>query len=89
MGPARQSWVVELVPPKLLPNAVALQNMSINVAAVLGPMMASILVLSMGLNSGILYLLVAALFVVVVPLTIMISGSGKATAAGPTQGDVR
>ncbi|MYF82213.1 MAG: MFS transporter, partial [Chloroflexi bacterium] len=50
MGPARQSWVVELVPPRLLPNAVALQNMSINVAAVLGPLAASILVLSMGLN---------------------------------------
>ena len=79
MGPARQSWLVELVPPKLLPNAIALQNMSINVAAVLGPMMASILVLSMGLNSGILYLLVASLFVVVVPLTTMIRGSGRAT----------
>ena len=79
MGPARQSWVVELVPPQLLPNAVALQNMSINIAAVLGPMMASILVLSMGLNSGILYLLVATLFVVVIPLTLMIRGSGAAT----------
>ena len=79
MGPARQSWVVELVPPRLLPNAVALQNMSINVAAVLGPMMASILVLSMGLNSGILYLLVATLFVIVLPLTLMIRGSGAAT----------
>ncbi|MXX32063.1 MAG: MFS transporter [Chloroflexi bacterium] len=79
MGPARQSWVVELVPPRLLPNAVALQNMSINVAAVLGPLAASILVLSMGLNSGVLYLLVAALFVVVVPLTLMIRGSGAAT----------
>ncbi len=79
MGPARQSWVVELVPPQLLPNAVALQQMSINIAAVIGPMMASVLVLSMGLDSGILYLLVAALFVVVVPLTTMISGSGRAT----------
>ena len=79
MGPSRQSWVVELVPPRLLPNAVALQNMSINVASVLGPMMASILVFSMGLNSGVLYLLVAALFVVVLPLTLMIRGSGAAT----------
>ena len=79
MGPARQSWVVELVPPRLLPNAVALQNMSINVAAVLGPMMASVLVLSMGLNSGILYLLVSGLFVIVLPLTLMIRGSGAAT----------
>ena len=79
MGPARQAWVVELVPPRLLPNAVALQQMSINFAAVLGPAMASVLVMSMGLNSGILYLLVAALFVVVVPLTTMIKAPGAAT----------
>ncbi len=79
MGPARQSWVVELVPPRLLPNAIAMQNMSINVAAVLGPMMASVLVLSMGVNSGILYLLVACLFVVVIPLTLWIRAGGAAT----------
>ena len=79
MGPARQSWVVELVPQRLLPNAVALQNMSINIAAVIGPALAAILVVSMGLNSGILYMLVAVPFVIVIPLTLMISGSGRAT----------
>ena len=79
MGPARQSWVVELVPHRLLPNAVALQNMSINIAAVVGPALAATLVVSMGLNSGVLYMLVAVPFVIVIPLTIMISGSGRAT----------
>ena len=79
MGPARQSWVVELVPHRLLPNAVALQNMSINIAAVIGPALAAILVVSMGLNSGILYMLVAVPFVIVIPLTLVISGSGRAT----------
>ena len=79
MGPARQSWVVELVPHRLLPNAVALQNMSINIAAVVGPALAASLVVSMGLNSGILYMLVAVPFVIVIPLTVMISGSGRAT----------
>ena len=79
MGPARQSWVVELVPHRLLPNAVALQNMSINIAAVIGPALAAALVVSMGLNSGILYMLVAVPFVIVIPLTLMISGSGRAT----------
>ncbi len=79
MGPARQSWVVELVPHRLLPNAVALQNMSINIAAVVGPALAATLVVSMGLNSGILYMLVALPFVIVVPLTLLISGSGRAT----------
>ena len=72
MGPARQSWVVELVPPQLLANAVALQQMSINIAAVLGPMMAAILVYTMGVDSGILYLLVATFFVVVIPLTLLL-----------------
>ena len=79
MGPARQSWVVELVPHRLLPNAVALQNMSINIAAVIGPALSAILVVSMGINSGILYMLVAVPFVIVIPLTVMISGSGRAT----------
>ena len=79
MGPARQSWVVELVPHRLLPNAVALQNMSINIAAVVGPALAATLVVSMGLNSGILYMLVAIPFVIVIPLTLWISGSGRAT----------
>ncbi len=79
MGPARQSWVVELVPHRLLPNAVALQNMSINIAAVVGPALSAILVVSMGLNSGILYMLVSVPFVIVIPLTLMISGSGRAT----------
>ena len=79
MGPARQSWVVELVPHRLLPNAVALQNMSINIAAVIGPALSAALVVSMGLNSGILYMLVAVPFVIVIPLTLMISGSGRAT----------
>ena len=35
-GPARQSWIAELVPERLVPNAVALQQMGINVAQVSG-----------------------------------------------------
>ncbi len=42
-------------------------------------MVASVLVLSMGLKSGILYLLVACLFVIVIPLTFWIRASGTAT----------
>ena len=87
MGPARQSWVVELVPQRLLPNAVALQNMSINIAAVIGPALAAILVVSMGLNSGILYMLVAVPFVIVIPLTLDDQRQRPRDPARGTQGD--
>ncbi len=69
MGPARQSWVTDLLPRRLLPNAVALQQMSINIAQVFGPMMGSVAVLLFGFDAGYLYLMVAALFVIVIPLT--------------------
>ena len=75
MGPARQSWVTELVPPRFLANSVALQQMSINVAAVVGPAMAALLYSVFGFDAGVLYLLVAALFVIVIPLTTMLPSS--------------
>ena len=89
MGPARQAWVVDLVPPRLLANAVALQQMSINVAAVLGPMMAAILVTTMGLDSGLLYLLVASFFVVVVPLTTLLPYGAPSPEAVQRRSSVR
>ncbi len=89
MGPARQAWVVDLVPPRLLANAVALQQMSINVAAVLGPMMAAILVVTMGLDSGILYLLVASFFVIVIPLTTLLPQGAPSAESKARRGSVR
>ena len=78
MGPARQAWIVELVPRELLPNAVALQSMSLNIATVLGPALFAVLFVAVGLSSGILYMLLAVPLVIAVPLTLMISGSGRA-----------
>ena len=79
MGPARQAWIAGLVPRELLPNAVALQNMSINIATVFGPALFAILFVAIGLDSGILYMLVAVPLVIAVPLTLTISGAGRAT----------
>ena len=68
MGPARQAWVGEMVPHHLLPNAVALQQISQNIAQVAGPLMIAILVGSwVGLGGT--YIFMASLFVVVLPLT--------------------
>lgn len=67
-GPARQSWVAELVPERLVPNAVAMQQMGINIAQVLGPTLASVAVVAFSVNAGTVYLGVALLFIVVVPI---------------------
>jgi MFS family permease len=71
MGPARQAWLGELIPRRLLGNGVALQQMSQNMARVLGPMLGSIAVF-FGVSSGALYLAVAGFFLIVVPLTTML-----------------
>ena len=71
-GPARQSWVAELVPGRLVPNAVALQQMGINIAQVLGPTLASVAVVAFGVNAGGVYLGVSLVFLIVVPLNHML-----------------
>ncbi len=71
-GPARQSWVAELVPQDLIPNAIALQQMGVNVAQVLGPTVASIAVLAFDADAGAIYLSVSLLFLFVIPFTLLI-----------------
>ena len=82
MGPARQAWTGFIVPRRLLPNAVALQQMSMNTGQVLGPMLISLFALVMALegrNTGILFLVVASFFAIVVPMTASIRTEGPAT----------
>ena len=71
-GPARQSWVAELVPARLVPNAVALQQMGINIAQVLGPTLASVAVVAFNVNAGGVYLGISLVFIIVVPLNHML-----------------
>ena len=89
MGPARQAWLGELLPRRLLANGVALQQMSQNLARVLGPMLGSIIVFSGDIPSGWLYLGVAAFFLIVVPLTTMLPWTPPAAdAAAPRRSAV-
>ncbi len=81
MGPARQAWLGELIPRQLLANGVALQQMSQNIARVLGPMLGAIIVFA-GVASGWLYLSVAGLFLIVVPLTTMLPWTKPPRAEG-------
>ena len=47
-APVRQSFVTELVGPKLLPNAVSLNSATFNTARVLGPAVAGVLIATSG-----------------------------------------
>jgi MFS family permease len=63
-SPSRQTFVPELVGEADLPNAVALNSASFNVARMLGPAMAGILISILG--SGTLFLINAASFAAVI-----------------------
>ncbi len=82
MGPARQAWLGELVPRRLLANGVALQQMSQNMARVFGPMLVSILLAVFAFSTGYLYLIVASFFLIVIPLTTMLPWTKPARRAG-------
>jgi MFS family permease len=63
-NPARQSFMLEMVGPKDLRNAVSLNSTMVNVARVIGPAVAGILIATVG--SGVCFLINAASFIPVV-----------------------
>jgi MFS family permease len=63
-NPVRQSFMLELVGPDLLRNAVSLNSTMVNVARVIGPAVAGVLIATAG--EGICFLANAATFVAVV-----------------------
>jgi len=81
MGPARQAWVGELVPKSVLPNAVAMQQIAMNVAQVAAPLLIAVLVGSW-IDVGHAYLFMASLFLVVLPLTTMVPNTPPSLGAG-------
>jgi MFS family permease len=63
-NPARQSFMLEMVGPENLRNAVSLNSVLVNVARVIGPAVAGILIATVG--EGVCFLVNAASFVAVV-----------------------
>jgi len=63
-NPARQSFMLELVGPEHLRNAVSLNSVLVNVARTIGPAVAGILIATVG--DGVCFLVNAASFVAVV-----------------------
>jgi MFS family permease len=68
-GPARQSFVPNLVPREHLPNAISLNTILFQVASVLGPSIGGILIAAMGV--GWAYALNAASFLTVIAALLM------------------
>ena len=63
-NPARQSFMLEMVGPESLRNAVSLNSVLVNVARIIGPAVAGLLIATVG--EGICFLLNAASFIAVV-----------------------
>ena len=79
MGPARQAWMAELVPTRLLPNAVAVQQIGQTAAQVLAPLGIALLVGTV-LGVGGTYLVMASLFLIILPVTMRLRNTPPAVA---------
>jgi MFS family permease len=88
-NPARQSFMLELVGPESLRNAVSLNSVLVNVARVIGPAVAGILIATVG--EGVCFLINAASFVAVVSslLTLDLSAISPSPPSGREPGQLR
>ena len=69
-APARQSWVPLLVPKENLGNAIGLNSVAFNGPSVIGPPIAGVLILSVGVAAS-FYINAVATFAVIAALTFM------------------
>jgi MFS family permease len=75
-NPARQSFMLELVGPAHLRNAVTLNSVMVNLARMLGPALAGILIAAVGV--GVCFLLNAASFIAVIASLVALDRSALA-----------
>ena len=69
-APARQSWVPLLVPKENLGNAIGLNSIAFNAPSVIGPPIAGVLILSVGVAAS-FYINAVATFAVIAALVVM------------------
>ncbi len=88
-NPTRQSFVSELVPPDELPNAIGLSSAIFQVARILGPALAGVLIVVVG--TGVCFVLNAVSFVFIIGALLMMRTSElhRATPLGREKGQVR
>lgn len=66
VGPARQAWVGELLPPNRVANGMALTQVGMTGTRIVGPMLAGVLIAVPFMGTGGVYLIMGALMIVVV-----------------------
>ena len=88
-NPARQTFVLEMVGPDDLRNAVSLNSVLMNAARAVGPAVAGLLIATVGV--GVCFLLNAASFIAVVAslLTLNVSLLQRSKPAGRSRGQLR
>jgi MFS family permease len=69
-GPTRQSFLADLAGPKLLPNAMALFNVGINLSRILGPALAGALLSIEGIGVASVFAFMTLIYAVVVPVIV-------------------
>ncbi|GAB7190056.1 MFS transporter [Kineococcus sp. NUM-3379] len=84
-GPARQTFVADLVPREDLPNAVGLNSASFNAARLIGPGLAGLLIALWG--TGPVFLLNALTFAAPVAVLLRIRPAGEAAARARAAGE--
>jgi MFS family permease len=65
LSPTLQAWIGEIVPRRMLPNAVALSQLAASGSRVVGPFAAGTMLATAAIGAGGAYLFMGALFVVV------------------------
>jgi MFS family permease len=88
-NPARQSFILEMVGPEHLRNAVSLNSVLVNVARTIGPAIAGLLIATVG--EGVCFLVNAASFVAVIAslLTLDLEALHPSPPAGRGPGQLR
>ena len=87
IGPTRQAYVGEVVPRDLLPNAVALSQLSMGFARVFSPMVAGGLIAWSFSGTGGTYLVMASIFIVVVATLSLLPPSRPASSGRSMSAD--
>jgi len=82
MGPTRQAWVGDLLSGPELANGIALQQIAMNGTRMVGPFIAGGLVAIAFIDTGGTYLVMAALFAVVVGMMWLMPKTAPATPSG-------
>jgi MFS family permease len=82
-GPTRQSFLAELAGPKLLPNAMALFNVGINLSRILGPALAGALMSIESIGVASVFAFMTLIYAVVLPVIVGLPSHRRGAAPPP------